>query len=139
MLDTLYLNRVYKGNNKVMNKLPNQQKGASAIFTIILLAVLGYAVYVGIQYVPQAVESKSIDSILNSVNTDHKSNPANTESEVSSRVIKLLQVNEMNDMTDSFSVKRRSGVTTVTFKYDRELNLIFQKYPMHYEKSLALD
>jgi hypothetical protein len=139
MLDTLYLSRVYKRNNNAMNKLPNQQKGASAIFTIILLAVLGYAVYVGIQYVPQAIESKSIDSILNTVKTDHKTNPVNTESEASSRVIKLLQVNEMNDMTDSFSVKRRSGVTTITFKYDRELNLIFQKYPMPYEKSLALD
>ena len=52
----------FKRNNNVMKKLPNQQKGASAIFTIILLAVLGYAVYIGIQYVPQAVESKSIDS-----------------------------------------------------------------------------
>jgi len=122
-----------------MNTLPNQQKGASAIFTIILLAVLGYVVYVGIQYVPQAVESKSIDSILNSVKTDHKTNPVTTESEAASRVIKLLQVNEMNDMTDSFSVKRRSGVTTITFKYDRELNLIFKKHPMHYQKSLALD
>ena len=122
-----------------MNTLPNQQKGASAIFTIILLAVLGYAVYIGIQYVPQAVESKSIDSILNSVKTEHKTNPVSTESEAASRVIKLLQVNEMNDMTDSFSVKRRSGVTTITFKYDRELNLIFKKHAMHYQKSLALD
>jgi len=122
-----------------MNSLPNRQKGASAISTIILLAVLGYAVYIGIQYVPQAVESKSIDSILNTVKTEHKINPVGTGSEASSRVIKLLQVNEMNDMTDSFSVKRRSGVTTITFKYDRELNLIFQKYPMHYQKSLALE
>ena len=122
-----------------MNNLPNRQKGASAIFTIILLAVLGFAVYVGIQYVPQAIESKSIDSILSNVEKEHNINPVNTESEASSRVIKLLQVNEMNDMTDSFSVKRRSGVTTITFKYDRELNLIFQKYPMHYQKSLALE
>lgn len=122
-----------------MNKLPKQQKGASAIFTIILLAVLGYAVYIGIQYVPQAVESKSIDSILSNVKKEHKVNSVNTESEASSMVIKLLQVNEMNDMTDSFSVKTRSGVTTITFKYDRELNLIFKKHPMHYQKSLALD
>lgn len=128
-----------KGDKNIMNRLPSQQKGTSAIFTIILLAVLGYTVYIGIQYVPQAVESKSIDSILNSVKTEHKSNPVSTESEAKSRVIKLLQVNEMNDMTDSFSVKNRSGITTITFKYDRELDLIFKKHSMHYEKSLALD
>ena len=122
-----------------MNRLPNQQKGTSAIFTLILLVVLGYAVYIGIQYVPQAVESKSIDSILTKVKTEHKTNPVTDEREAESRVIKLLQINEMNDMTKSFSVKRLSGKTTITFKYDRELNLIFKKYPMHYEKSLALD
>ena len=49
-----------------MNKLPAQQKGASAIVTLIILALLAYGVYVGIQYVPQAIESKSVDSVLNS-------------------------------------------------------------------------
>ena len=70
-----------------MNKLPIQQKGASAIVTIIFLAVLGYAVYVGIQYVPQAIESRSVDSILNTVETDQRANPVSTENDAKTKVI----------------------------------------------------
>lgn len=121
-----------------MNTLPNRQKGASAIVTIIILAVLGYAVYVGMQYVPQAIESRSVDSILDTVKTDQRANPANTEYGVKDKVVKLLQINEMNDMVKNLSVTRSGGKTTVTIKYDRELNLGFKMHPMHYEKSVTL-
>ena len=121
-----------------MNRLSNRQQGASAIATIIILAVLGYAVYVGMQYVPQAIESKSVDSILDTVKTDQKTNPANTEYDVRVKVVKHLQINEMNDMVENLSVTRSGGKTTVTIKYDRELNLLFKTHPMHYEKSVTL-
>ncbi len=121
-----------------MNKSPAQQKGASAIVTIIFLAVLGYAVYIGIQYVPQAIESKSVDSILNTVETDQRTNPVTNEYDAKAKVIKLLQINEMNDMTANVSAKKIGGKTTITISYDRELNLIFKKHPMQYEKSLVL-
>ena len=121
-----------------MNKLPNQQKGASVITVFIFLALLGYAVYIGIQYVPQAIESKSIDSILSNLKSENKMDPITDEQEVKTKVTKLLQINEMNDMTESFKVKKVSGALTVTFSYDRELNLGFKKHPMHYEKSLVL-
>ena len=122
-----------------MNRLPAQQKGASAIVTMIFLAVLGYALYIGIQYVPLAMESKSIDSILSTVETDHKTDPVTTENDAQSKVIKLLQINEMNDMTKNISAKKMGGQTTIMFSYDRELNLIFKKHLMHYEKSLVLE
>ena len=121
-----------------MNTLPSRQKGASAIVTIIFLAVLGYAVYVGMQYVPQAIESKSVDSVLNTVETDQRTNPATTEHDVNEKVVKLLQINEMNDMVENLSVTRSGGKTTVTISYDRELNLVFKKHQMRYEKSLTL-
>jgi len=121
-----------------MNNLPSQQKGASAIVTVIFLALLGYAVYIGIQYVPQAIESKAIDSILTTLKSDNMMDPLTNEEEVKSKVIKLLQINEKNDMTKSFTVKKVNGALTVTFSYDRELNLGFKKHPMHYEKSLVL-
>lgn len=121
-----------------MNRLPTQQKGASAIVTIIVLAALAYAVYVGIQYVPQAIESKSVDSVLNSVETDQKTNPANNEYEVKAKVVKYLQINEMNDMAKNVSVNEFGGKTTITIAYDRELNLMFKTHPMHYEKTLVL-
>jgi hypothetical protein len=122
-----------------MNKLPAQQKGASAIGTIIILAVLGYGAYLGIQYVPQMIESKGIDSILKNIVTTQKTDRITTEQAATEKVIKLLQVNEMNDMTDKFKVTKRDGKITITFNYDRELNLGYKLQPMPYEKSVTLN
>jgi hypothetical protein len=122
-----------------MNSLPSKQKGASAIVTLIILVVLGYAVYVGIQYVPQMIESKSIDPILSNVRDAHKTDRIDSVEEARQRVVNLLQINEMNDMTDSFDVKQRDGKVIITFNYDRELNLVYETKPMHYEKSLSLN
>lgn len=122
-----------------MKKFAAQQKGASAIGTIIILAILGYAAYIGIQYVPQMIESKSIDSILRSVKDAQNTDPVNDVEDARAMVIRLLQVNEMNDMTDSFTVKERAGKITIEFSYERELNLGYEKRPMHYEKTLVLD
>jgi len=122
-----------------MNKLPAQQKGASAIVTIIILAILGFAAYVGIQYVPQVIESKAIDSILKSVDNANKTDRIDSVEAAKTKVISLLQINEMNDMTDSFSVKQLDGAITITFSYDRELNLLYKTRLMHYEKTLRLN
>lgn len=117
---------------------PARQKGASAIVTLILLVVLGFGAYVGIQYVPQAIESKSIDSILDTMQSTQSVNPVQTVQGAQTKLVGLLQINEMNDMTDSFTVKQQDGGIVVTFSYDRELNLIYKKHPMHYEKSLRI-
>ena len=121
-----------------MNKLPLQQRGASAIGTIIMLAILGYGVFIGFQYVPQAIESRSIDSILETVDSASKSGSINSSQAAQERVISLLQVNEMNDMTDAFTVTERDGRITVTFSYDRELNLLYKIQPMPYKKIMIL-
>ena len=122
-----------------MNREPAKQKGASAIVTLILLVVLGFAAYVGIQYVPQAIESKSIDSILDTMQSTQSVNPVRTVQAAETKLVGLLQINEMNDMRDSFTVKERNGRITIVFSYDRELNLGFKKHPMHYEKTLILN
>lgn len=121
-----------------MKYSPARQQGASAIVTLIVLAVLAFAVYVGIQYVPQAIESKSVDSVLNSVATDQRTNPVNTEYDVKAKVARYLQINEMHDMLENVSVKQFGGTTTITISYDRELNLLFKTHLTHYEKSLVL-
>lgn len=122
-----------------MNRLPARQKGASAIFTLIVLVLLGYGVYIGIQYVPYMIESKSIDSVLSNVKDAHQKDRIDSVEEAKSRVISLLQINEMNDMTDSLDVKQWDGKITITFIYDRKLNLIYKTKPMHYEKTLSLN
>jgi len=121
-----------------MNKLPAQQKGASAIVTIILLVVLGYAAFVGIQYVPQKIESKSIDSILKTMEDQQKTDRITTVVDAKTKLVNLLQINEMNDMTDSFTVEKSDGSILIALSYDRELNLIYQKQPMQYRKKLRL-
>ncbi len=121
-----------------MNSLPAQQKGASVIGTIIILALLGYAAYIGMQYVPQVIESKAIDSILRTVKDAQSTDPVESVEDAKTKVISLLQINEMNDMTDSFDVKERDGSITITFSYDRQLNLGYKQKPMHYEKTLVL-
>jgi len=122
-----------------MKNSPARQKGASAIVTIVILAVLAYAVYVGIQYVPQAIESKSVDSVLSSVEDDQRTNPVKTEYDVKAKVARYLQINEMSDMTENVSVNNFGGKTTITITYDRELDLLFKTHPMRYEKSLVLN
>lgn len=121
-----------------MNSLPARQKGASLIGTIVLLALLGYGVYVGIQWVPQIIESKSIDSILRTIRDENKNDPITSVEDANAMVIRLLQVNEMNDMTDAFKVKMREDHVVIEFSYDRKLDLLYKVKPMHYEKMLRL-
>lgn len=121
-----------------MIRLPARQKGASAIVTIIVIAVLGFAAYIGIQYVPQMIESKSIDSILNNLKDRHQLDPVTDANDAKTRLIQLLQINEMNDMMDNFTVNKRNGKVIIVFSYDRELNLVYEVRPMHYEKTLRL-
>ena len=122
-----------------MNNLPVQQRGASAIGTIIMLAILGYGVFIGFQYVPQAIESRSIDSILQTVDSANKSGSINSVQAAQEKVISLLQINEMNDMADAFTVTERDGRITVTFSYERELNLLYKIQPMPYKKIMILN
>lgn len=121
-----------------MKRLPRYQKGASAISMIITIAVLGYGGYVGIQYVPQVIESKSIDAILSNIKATQKTEPAKSEQEAKTRIIKLLQINEMDDMTKNFTVKTHNGEITVTFTYERELDLIYENKKIEYVRSVVL-
>lgn len=121
-----------------MKNLRARQKGASAIVTVIVLALLAYGVFVGIQYVPQAIESRAVDSIYSSIEKDHRLEPIRNEVEVKNKVIKMLQANDLNDLTKNVHVRRISGTTTVKVKYERELNLGYKTQPMVYEKTLVL-
>ncbi|MCP4046168.1 MAG: DUF4845 domain-containing protein [Gammaproteobacteria bacterium] len=121
-----------------MMNLPAKQKGASASATIIFLALLAYGVYLGIQYVPQAIESQAIDSIFATVNKDHRMDPIQSVDEAKSKVAKMLQVNEMNDMAKNVKVRQIAGTITIKVMYERELDLGFKTKPMLYEKTLVL-
>ena len=50
----------------------------------------------------------------------------------------MLQVNEMHDMTENFSVSGNSGGYTVSFKWDRTLNLGFETRTLNFERTVSL-
>lgn len=122
-----------------MNGLPERQKGASAIVSIIVLALVAYGGYVGIQYVPQFLESKSIDSILKTIDGAHKTEPVEGAQDAEATLVELLQINDMNNMSHSYKVRQSNDRITITFSYDRDLDLIYKVQPMHYEKKLILN
>lgn len=115
------------------------QRGGSLILIIVVLAVLGVLGFVGLQYVPQSMESGKIDTILTSINRSFDETPVTTEQEVKELIAKRLEINEMLGMNDAFSVKRKDGGFLITVSYERELNLLYEKRPMKYEKTLLLE
>ena len=121
-----------------MNSKPLRQHGGSAIVNLILLAALAYVIFVGIQYAPQWVESRTVKSILNDVKQTQVSDPASSVATAREKVVKRLQINEMNDLIGNFEVLGSRGTFTITFRYDRELNLIYETRTIHHEYSVTL-
>jgi hypothetical protein len=121
-----------------MQSNPKHQYGGSPIVTLIILVIFGYGIFVGLQYAPQWIEARSVQSILDGMNQTQQSDPVNDAGKARGRVIKMLQVNEMNDMVDKFSVTRSNGRIVISFNYDRELNLLYEKRVIHYDQSTNL-
>lgn len=121
-----------------MNIRLNRQAGGSGLVNLLLLAVLAYVLFVGIQYVPQWVESRSVQSILDDAKRTQRKDPVGSVQGAQAKIIRMLQINEMNHLTDSFQVSRSRGAFVVTFSYDRPLNLGFKAMQIHYEHSVRL-
>ena len=119
-------------------KTCKHQRGGSPVLTLIVVAVLGYVVFVGVQYVPHWLEARSVSSILNSVEETYASNRSGSKQDIEAQVIRMLQVNEMHDMTENFSVSGNSGGYTVSFRWDRTLNLGFETRTLNFERTVSL-
>lgn len=119
--------------------IQTRQQGASAIMLIIILAVLGYGVFVGIQYVPQYIESNTVKSILDTVVDKNRKEPLGDVNAVQGAIDRLLYINEISDLKDSFKVKQYRGKTTINVNYERELNLLYKTEVITYEKSVTLE
>ena len=119
--------------------IQSKQKGASAIVFIIVLAIFAYAVYVGLQYIPQRIESGSVDSILDSISANHKTTPVQNVSEILSAITRQLNVNQMDDMKDNFKVSKYRGTYIIKVNYERELNLGYETKTIQYEKTRTLE
>ena len=115
-----------------------QQRGGSGIGLIIMLAVAAYAVYAGLQYVPQYIESATVGAVLDNVAAMHKEEPFSDADAVRAAINKQLYINERNDLKDSFTVVSSRGDYLVTVRYERQLDLLFTKKNIPYEKTLTL-
>ena len=120
-----------------MRKMPGKQNGG-ALVTIIVLALIAYGIYIGIQYVPLKIEAASVDSIFETIETGHRTTPVGSKNKINRQIKSLLDVNQMNDMFDSFHIMQNLDRTVISVSYERELNLLYEKKVIKYEKSLTL-
>jgi hypothetical protein len=116
----------------------NPQQGASAIGILIILALVGAGVYFAIQYVPQYIESAKLDSILATLEKTHGEAPYASRQELESAIEKQLDINEVRELKDTFTVTPEGRGYRVDVRYDRELNLLFGNKPIAYEKTLII-
>lgn len=118
--------------------MQSKQKGGSTLGLIIGLTIIAYGTYIAIQYLPQYVESSAVGSILSSVAKSHKTKPFSNTRAVRSALEKQLDVNQLNDLKDSFIIIPGDNMFTIRASYERELNLVYTRKTMKYEKSIKL-
>lgn len=115
------------------------QRGASLAGNILLLAAFGYGIYLGIQYVPFYLESKSIDSILQSIEAQHQSQRFEAAQQVDQAVRKNLNMNQMDDMMTHVRIRENPSGISIEINYDRELDLLFDRKTLSFSKTTDLD
>ena len=93
---------------------PQTQQGKSAFGNLLVLAVIGLAIWVGLQYVPQRLEAAQIDSILDQVEQRHKAAPIRDDRDLWNVINKHLNINEIEDMRPHFKTSWSHQVGTVT-------------------------
>lgn len=121
-----------------MTSTPGQQQGASVIVTLIILAIIGIGVFFGLQYVPQKMESGTVDKILSNIEKDHGDTRFKNTSEIGSRISSQFNVNEMNDMMNNIKITEEGEGFVIKVYYERELNMIYETKMKPYEKTLIL-
>ena len=122
-----------------MNPVQQRQRGASAIVSLILLAIIGAGVYIGLQFIPQYIQAGTVDSILENIEKAHRKSPVINADAIRGMINKQLNINQLDELKDSFKVTQDDEAYIVRVSYEWELNLIYEKKPMQYEKTIALD
>jgi len=121
-----------------MKSIKGFRANGSAVFNTLVLIVLAYGVFLGIQYVPQMIESRTIDSILTAIKQENQTEPARSVQAVDSMIEKHLSVNNMSSMRDHFLVDHMDRDYTIQVSYERKLNLGFEEKTLKYEKTMVL-
>ena len=123
----------------MVNQSRKYQSGGGLLGNIFLLALFAYGVYLSIQYVPQFIESRSLDSVLESIETQHRGHPYESAQQVEQAIKSNLNLNQMDDMMNNVSVRESGRSISIEVSYQRELDLLFQKKVLHTHKTVDLD
>ena len=121
-----------------MNTHGKRYAGGGVIMSMIILVLIAYGVFVLIQYVPIHIQSNTLDSVLSSIEESHRTEPLRSVVAVEKKIENLLNVNQMDDAKPLFSVRNYRGQLTIEVRYERNLNLLFQKHVLPFEKTLTL-
>jgi hypothetical protein len=116
----------------------NAQSGSSVFGNIVVLLIFAYGIYVGVQYVPIALESSNLDSIFNTIQDTQLPNPVLSTGEAEQKVSELLNINEMNDMKKYFKYSATSDSVYISLNYQRELDLLFMNKTLNFDKSVTM-
>ena len=120
-------------------KLSVNQRGKSAISNLIVLTMLGFGIWVGIQYIPQKLEAGAVQTMLDRVKQRHNATPFRDDGDLWKIIDAQLSVNDMRDMRKNIKVVRNGNNFTVNVYYERDLNLVFTTKKMEYRDSLRLN
>lgn len=114
------------------------QAGSSVFGNLVFLLVIGYGIYVGVQYVPIAIESSTLDSVFNTITDTQLGNPVLSTGDAEKKVSELLNINEMNDMKKNFKYSSTADSVYVDLTYQRELDLLFMDKALNFNKSVTV-
>jgi len=121
-----------------MKAIGRHEQNGAAIFNMIILLLVAYGIFVGVQYAPIMIESRTIDAMLNSIAQSNQTLPAENMESVESMLNNQLYINEMTGMRDSFDIDYRDRAYTIQVNYERSLNLGFDQKTLKYQKSITL-
>jgi len=127
-------------NNRFSGRryLPHQ-RGSSAFGLILTLAVIGYAVFVAIQYVPQHVEWITVTEVLDEVQSLDRQHGFGGPQDVWEAIDRQLYVNNRGDLKEVFTVTPAPNNSyVVSARYQRPLNLLFTQTSISHSKSVEL-
>jgi hypothetical protein len=124
---------------KTSSRKATKQHGKSAIGNIIVLAMIGFGIFFGIQYIPQRIEAGTMQSILDGVQRRHDSAPIRDTQDAWNVIGNQLNINNINDMREHFKVTQDGRSVVVTARYERELNLLFTTRKVVFNEQVVLD
>jgi len=119
--------------------MQTRQHGGSGFGMIITLLIIGYGVFIGIQYVPQYLEAATVKTILDNIVEKNKNGELSNTADVRSAIDNQLYINEMTNLGDSFTVTQNRGHFVIKVQYERELNLLYEKKQIPYETMVTLE